>query len=397
MSSCYDISAARYDGEPETEGDFTDDFTKLACDIVLSLINSRFGGKRISDGIYITEYDLKVACTVQRVTEKKGHFSVELLFFVFHESFDVPLCEYVAGLGNTIDEAIGRAAMQFESVVLESIMSCFGSDGSRSVTSEFCGVSRSFRCSSYAPTLTTGEPSHQQIELFSLIEPYLSEYLGVKKAYWIKLIAMCADDEINCEVRINGAVMQGLSERICDYVSEWKDKKSFCTEKQFMMLLDSSGTRSEPPFDASAVMTVTETAIGLFGESLSAEEDAINKAFLDSVFSKYGPLSEIVFMMLPDVYTMMLFGIYCGDDIRLMIGDIESLIKKSQLSVFGYMQQAVERFLNSKRPSRDYSMNILRRSRLYHDIDNEIKNGAVPEEVYYTEIMLDYPENCELM
>lgn len=391
-----DYSAARYDGETSDDFDFSDEFSSLAYDTMINLLEGSEKVKRLDNGIYLENIKLTISCTLQRMGEHNGNYSAEMLFILDHSLFDEPLCEYTAGTGHSADEAMVNGADQFVSVVLLSVISAFGCTGDHLVRSEFAGKTRFFRRSCTSLTYSIGKSDHEQKDMFEIIEKVLPQYLGSKRAYWVKLFAYRCGDDKEYEARINGACMPELSNMLKPYVQTWNADGTFHCEKQFVLLLDTDTTRDTTYVPPEKVISLTEQAVKLFGDAFDTEEaeSAFNE--LKEHCSGCGSLSYEIRALVPEIYTCALLGIKQGDGIRLMIGESELRLKKTQLRNYGYIEQGVLRSLNAEQPSNDTAYNVMQLGSVMDAVKEAISNGAAYENIYLRELTLRVPRDYVL-
>lgn len=391
MSKLRSLSSARYDGEQVINGDTSDEFASVAYDTIINKLSDEFEPCRFNDRIELGKFGLIISCTLQRLEETKTTYSAEMLFFITHDLFDEPLCEYSQGMGPDASAAVASCTEQFITVVLYSVLTAFGCEGDHTVTAEYGGRDRTFRRSCTALTYSIGACDHEQVDLFSIIEKQLPEYLGAKKAYWLKLYAVCYNDEVSCEVRINGAVMPELSKRLYAYTELWQNRQRFHSEKQFILLLDEDRESTNTPVPPEKVISLACKSIELLGKVTSERTHDIAMKNIRELCMPHATLAHELRAMIPEIYTCRLLGLRQGDDLKLMLGDAEITLKKSQLRIFGYIEQGVGMYLNEKAPTNDLSMNILRMSSLFSAVNEAVQNGAEINDIFIKELKFRYP------
>lgn len=396
MSEQRSLISARYDGEAVINGDTSDEFASVAYDVIMERLSDELAPCRFNDRIDIQKYGMNISCTVQRLVENKESFSAEMLFFVTHELFDEPLCEYFHGLGANTSDAVRSCAVQFAVTTLYSIISALNAGENSSLTSEFCGRERTFRYSETSNTYSIGPCDHEQVELFSLIKKDLPAYLGSKKAYWLKLYAVCYDGQVNCEVRINGAVMNTLTKKLFAYTSLWKNRKSFHSEKQFILLIDPDDDNSRQHIQPEKVIKLTRQAVRILGAVTDEDSHASAMKQLRIICAPHKTLAHELRAMIPEIFTCLLLDIKQGDDLKLMLGDAEVVLKKTQLRIYGYIEQGIRSFLSDGEPPKELAMNILRISSLFVAVNNAVNDGAELSEIFVNEMKFKYPADYEI-
>lgn len=389
-------SAARYDGELYDHFDFSDEFASLAYDSIIHLLDGSEQVKRLDNGILFEPIGLSLSCSLQRMGESNGRFSAEMLFILDHELFDEPLCEYTAGVGKSAEEAVTVGADQFTSVVLMSIISAFGCKGDHIVSAEFAGKIRKFRrsCSSFVYSI--GKAEHEMKDLFEIIEDSLPDYLGSKKAYWVKLFAYRCGNDMECEARINGALMNDLSNLLKPYVESWDSSGVFHCEKQFVLLLDTDLSREKEPISPEKIIALSEQAVDLFGSAFTEDDTMYVFAKLKEICAGCGSLAQEIRALVPEIYTCAILGIKQGDSIRLMADDAEITLKKPQLREYGYIEQGVLRYLGSHQPKDEFSLNVMQLGSVLDAVNDAVANGAKLENIYLRELTLHVPSDFVL-
>ena len=391
------ISSARYDGEPDTKGDFTDEFAAVAYDAIARKLDNSFDIKVYDNGLMFEKYNMSLSCTIQRIGEKGGRYSAETLYMINHQIFDEPLCEYSFGIGSDSEEAIINGANSFADTVLRSVFSAFDSSGDSCLVSEFAGKTRVFTLSDEAPVQVIGEKYDEFPDLYSLVDAEIPNYLGSKKAYWLKLFVVAFDNMIHAEVRINGAVMYGLSEKLRDYAKNWKSIKTFHQEKQFLLMLDKNENNDRDYPSPELVISLTQKGIELLSEIRDEESSRHVLEKLKQLCGKWDRLAYEIRALAPELYTCKLFHLKQSDDIRLRFGNTPIMLKRSQLRNFGYIEQGVVQYLTEYEPDEEASLSLVNLSTAIEVMSNAIENGVALENIGLIELVVDVPDNYELL
>ena len=389
-------SSARYDGEPVTGGDFTDEFAAIVYEDIMHRIEGKLKARMYDDGIIFDDYQLTLSCTIQRIGDFQDHFAAEMLYIMTHRLFDEPLCEYCSGIGGTAEEAIINGAEQFTQAVLSSVISTLDRNNEASIVSDLAGMTRTFIYTDDAYIYAVGECDESGSDLFSHIVELIPGYLGTKKAYWIKLFVAWYDDRINAEVRINGAVMSGLSEALRIYASERKIDLSYHSEKQFVLLIDPETQDDEPYAPPELVIDITKSSIEALSEVID-EETETNAFFrIRRLCGKWERLYVDLLAFLPDLFTCYMLHINQGDDLRLRTGDAVILLKRSQLRYFGYIEQGIIQYLNEVQISDESAYNVMSLGKIIDAVSEIVENGTSIENIGISELSADLPEDYEL-
>ena len=73
--------AARYDGEPEIEGDYTDEFAVIAYDTIVRCAADHAEAEYADNGIVFEKLGLTLSCSIQRIGEANDNYSAEMLLY----------------------------------------------------------------------------------------------------------------------------------------------------------------------------------------------------------------------------------------------------------------------------------------------------------------------------
>lgn len=381
----------RYDGEPAGNQETPMEDLEIIYDEIIGKGNK---AKRTEAGIVYQSEGLELSCIIQRVTGgENGRYSAEMLFVMTHELFDEPLCEYTAGLGNSKEEALRTGAEQFCAVVLLPVLSAFGcTEGSR-VEAELDGKKLVFRrpCNNMIFSMGIKNPGAK--DLWEIVEKEIPKYLGTKNAYWVKLYACSYNGELNCEVRINGAVFPELTKKLDEYVLGWADRQSFHSEKEFLLLLRED-SKAQDGRSSEEVKAITVQAV----EALSAvadeatEETAIKKLYVLSGGDRNFMWELQTFI--PEIYTIFCLNLADSDGMLLnQSGKGTIAVKKSQIRNYGYIEQGVQRYMQEKRPGRDASLNVMCLSAVFSAVNQAVQKGSKVEDLRFPEMIYNVPED----
>lgn len=159
------ISTARYDGYPDTGGDFTDQFAVIAYHTVMRQVEGLTETEFFDEGMTLTRYGLRLSCSIKRVTESRSQYSALMMFLLSHELFDEPVCEFCAGHGGSAEEAIINGTGHYIVTVLTSVFSAFDHKGEKISCSDFDGRERVFYLSSEPVTYSTGDAPEQGYDM----------------------------------------------------------------------------------------------------------------------------------------------------------------------------------------------------------------------------------------
>ncbi len=379
--------SVRYDGE----GRINTESPKENLDIVYDEIVSKGNGaQRVEDGIWYGDAGLHVSCVIQRMSGHDDRYSSEMLFILNHDLFDEPLCEYVGGMGDCELSAMRSGAEQFTGVVLLPVLSSLGCTGENLVETDVDGETHVFHRACTETVYSMGSENPERRNLWEIIEKEIPEYLGTKNAYWIKVYACCIDGKPNCEVRINGAVFPELTKKIEEYVDTWSNR-DFHSEKGFFLLIKEEKGKNEP--DSELVMMMTEKFIENKLTIIDEESKERARAELYLMGNKDINLLWELENFTPEIYTFMALNLKCSDSIKICRqGKPDISVKKSKLRTYGYIEQAVCRYMLEKNPSREASLEVMLNSAVFNAVNNAVNAGSKVEDLYFPEMIYNAPD-----
>lgn len=347
--------APRYDGEPQLRTYTPPEHLDLIYDEILSKMPD---AERDGQGIVFPEQGLRLTAQVQRLNGANDRFSAEMLFVLHHAFFDEPLCEYVAGIGDTAEQAIQRGTEQFWAVVLLSVLAAFGCTGDHIVETELLGEKYRFRRTCTTNILSMGAENPVRRDMWELVENEIPKYLGRKKAYWVKLFACCINGEYNNEVRVNGAVFPELTEVLDAYVSTWENTEAFHSEKEFLLLL----REGELPDDGLRSAEIIDLTAAVCPMLAKIRDDASNEKIMRSIYALCGGDSSLAWNMrnfIPEVCASIITSLKMGDSCTINCGEKDSIeVMYSQIKSYGYIEQGVMKYLNESKPSQNEVLRI---------------------------------------
>ena len=391
------VPSARYDGRPDTRSELGDEFTQAAYDMIEMCIKDELRVSRYDNCIVIDEQGLTVSCTVQSIKVEDKYYSAELMFLISHKLFDEPVCEFTRYTGDSAEEAVTNCASLFVFTVFTSIVSAFDNEDGEHILSDFGGRERSFAVSEDRPVFNIGERGEEPADMFSYVKRYVHNYLGSKNAYWLELYVYSIEGRSHSEVRLNGALLSGLSDRLRGYIDAMKIEDDFYSERQFVMLLDRSSPDDRKYTAAETVISLTKCAVDLLLSVTDRESDRIAYDRLVRVSGKQIRLANEIRVLVPELFTCEYLHIKRGDDIKLRMGNGFVPFKRTQLRNLGYIEQGIIQYLAENRLSRKLAWNIIRLSSLDEVIKESIRNGMTLDEITLTELVLGVPDDYELL
>lgn len=356
---------------------------------VFGIIAEKFEGTRTADDkLYFDKYDLTIEFRTAGERVGLRNSSVQLLFILTHPLFEETLVESCAGIGEDAESAAKNSAENFCDSVLKYVLESLDGKNTAKLVSEIDGEKHEFSLPSEIGSYCTGD-SITDGDLWSIVKDDIPNYIGKKRAYWIKLFVGAAKGEISCEVRINGTVMTELTAKVREEISKKNtNSENYNTHKQFVLLIQDESTYEPCPYTADDVKKWTNKAIELLRKVKSQKSyEKTAKEIIET--SPDSSLGRELTMFVPEMMCGMVFGLRDGDGISAMNKNGKDRVdmKKSQLRSFGYIESAVYTYLMKNKPKKDDIMNIIAASSRFSALQKAIQDGAKPENIVFNEMI----------
>lgn len=363
---------------------------------IFNVILNRTSGGVINENVLeYPERRLSIRVHTEDTPVKGEKKMVQAFFKVNHPFFDVPMCEVVPGYGKSRDEALVSAAENFGATVLVPVMMAMDCTDTDEITAESDGRKHIFRMPCSIISSTIGENNPNKKSLWDIVKEEIPSYLGGKKAYWIKLYASVMGSENVCEVRINDTVYPDITDLLCEYAATWNINGGFHSEKEFVLLIQDDSTFENYPITPDKVMECTYSVLQMFKEHY--KEQDVDFIYTEAVkLCGDASIAYELFAFAPEIYASIVLNCRESDSISITAGDRTINLKKSQMRSYGYMEQAVRKYLYSSRPDRDESMKIMCRSSRCGAVRQALLNGAKFENLIIAPIMCNAPKEYVL-
>lgn len=353
--------------------------------VILNIVKEKCEGGAYRGGhLFYSEQDFTLNAKLLSVKEINNAISVQIAFSGEHKFFDEPMVDSVVGIGKTKESAVENASMTFATGVLPFILSSLECKGENFIETELFGKKHSFRKPSSYGVAKMGCENTNSKELFKLIEDDIADYLGTKKAYWIKMYVACSNNKVACEVRINNVRVLGLTKKLDEYAKDWSDTEKYHSEKEYVLLVQSDDTYEECPYSRDIAMRFTKRTI-------EAMSEITDKETHEQIYEKVRKLTDWhslnveLSAFVPEIYCECVMKIPQVDYVVAMMPDgTQVKIKKTQLRCYSYIANAIIKYLNQKKPSQAESFKIVRLSSTGEAINKAVKEGKNQNEVIVT-------------
>ncbi len=372
--------------------------TKYTEADVLGYISEKSEGCRIEgDSLVFPDYTLAVRTQIISCEKSGNAFSAQLIFFMDHPDFGQLLVESCVGVGDNGDEAVENAARNFIATVLIPVQSALKCEGEEFITSELMGEKHIFRVPCASGSLCMGSQFLEHGDLWEIMKDVIPQYLGGRKAYWVKLFAAMANGEIICEARVNGIVFHGLTDLLKQRLPLNGEKPAYGSYKAFVLLIQNDETYTPCPYTDQQVVELTGQAL----EKLKAvhDEESHNAALEEIINSAPNKsLGWELAGLVPELFCMMVIGLNENDGLIYFVDgeDKRGEIKTSQLSSYDAMARGVYSYLTEKKPSRDECINLMRSSGMFNAVQKALADGAKAEDLRCSEFMYTVGEDYKI-
>lgn len=359
---------------------------------LLEIVKEKCDGAQWQGDKHLVYKDVDLSLTV-KIGECGGagnRFSAQLLFVLEHPYFDDELVESSVGVGSSIDEAMKIAAESFCASVLTFIIAALKCTGEETITTTIDGNEHVFHIPCTRAIHHYGLKSDKPADLWNIVKNRIPQYLGTKKAYWIKLYSSYTGQNSACEVRINGIVYPDITDLLYKAAAVKDNSATFSSDKQFILLIQDDSTYKSCPFDIEQVRELTWEAI----EKMKTIHDKDTHKSVFEDIRESTPITSLgreLCAFIPEIYSQVIVNYRDSDGIMPVIDrNVKSTVyMKSQIRSYGYIQYAIYRYLEKYRPSSEENIKILTLSAKFGAVNKAVGDGAKLEDLRMS--ALGYP------
>ena len=86
---------------------------------------------------------------------------------------------------------------------------------------------------------------------------------------------------------------------------------------------------------------------------------------------------------LPEIYTQIVFNLKESDGLVAVMGENKYPLRKSQLRVYGYIEDAVHRYLHFEKPSKEQNVKVMCLSGKMSALNKLVKDGGIIEDTVF--------------
>lgn len=315
-----------------------------------------------------------------------------------HESFTDDIEEFLISTGPDRDKQLEGLAAQITGLVLEPVLHGLSR---RSGTSEEVMVMdephRFYVCESDTVCrFKSREEFQSQVpdkSLWLRFKDQILPFIGKKRNYWIKLYQSHFGDSVFCEVRINNRVVHELTEILEQDVRQYE--VTDWEQKETCFLIQDPETSIEYPYTARQVRRYSRQAIELFASEIGYDD-------IYSVLAEVtgdDSLSADLFHLIPEIFCFLCFPdadrIHKEFLLRREGEKKSSMVYATQLSAYGWCEEAIEKYLSEERPEREIIGKIINYSSTAKALSPIIQKGGSVKGLKHA-LLLPVPEDYVL-
>lgn len=332
------------------------------------------------DVIKFSNYDITVKAIVREPENIGRMFYTDMIFVVNHKFFDQPIEEIVPGVGIDRETALAAGAQIFVDSTLEAVFSAFDADDSAQIRTHIMGELHSFKRAASHETIFIGESEPNTIDMWQIVKEDIPYYMGTKKAYWLSLYTSSSNGKITAEAKLNNIVYQGLTQQLYKYAKGWKNKNGFHSERQFFLFIQDDATYMPCDVTREQVFELTFKGLELLKQvhDVKTRDMAVNTI---KMLAKDKNLAWEMCTFLPEIYAQKLFKLKEPDNIVAVMGGKQIPLTKAQLRVYGYIDEAVAKYMFHIKPSKEDSMRIAALSSKMQSITEVMEKGDKVEDM----------------
>ncbi len=333
---------------------------------------------------------LELSLEVHQTNSYPNGCCAQMLFVMWHPFFDEDMVESVAGVGETMAAALENGVESFCTGVLMFVLAALQCNGEKTITANLQGKEYVFREPCVIGTQHRGAKDEKTVDLWGLVKDKIPQYLGTKKAYWIKLFSACMGETI-CEARINGMVFPDLADVLYQAIADGKSTAKDCSDKTFVLLIQDDATYTPCPFTKREVSELAFKALDMMQEI--HDEESHKRIFSEiQALTPHPHLGGEACSFLPEIYSHIVLNYRASDSVlpvSLQCGEV----RKSQIRSFGYLEQAVLQYMRERKPGKDENLNILCLSAEFKAAHQAVVNGTKLEDLRFSPLGYVTPED----
>ncbi|HBB72142.1 MAG TPA: hypothetical protein DCZ71_05990 [Ruminococcus sp.] len=350
------------------------------------------------DSLYFPDHDLTMKVRTGEIQSQGNAFTVQLLFILTHPFFEEELVESCAGMGSSPYKALQMGTDSFEAGVLTFVLAALKCTGDNEIEAKVGDDTVRFRVPDVMAMLHIGPKNVQNTAFWELLRDEIAKYLGRQKAYWIKMYAGWTGKDLVTEVRINGVVYPDLTARLRELAGKPDDTENYASDKQFVLLIQKDETFVPAPYTKEQVKEQTYAAIEKMMEIEDQESyQRVMTEIIDSC--PWKSLGYELAAFIPEMYTGIVLNIGAGDGLNARkkeSGETVSM-KRSQVRSFSWIDSAVYRYIREKKPGREENLKVMGISSRFRAVHQAILNGSKMEDLVFSEMMYNVPEDYEII
>ena len=321
----------------------------------------------------------------------------QIVYQLHHGWLEEPIMESVAASGDSLEDAVHQAALNF----YENVLALFIEAIEHPENGQKIRISTQ---GSHDYTIYRGNingvgrrEGTLEGDFWDMLQENIISCIHNQKAYWVKIFASKNKNNVICEVRINNIEISSLSEMMVHYAENWVCKDPYHTEKQGILLVQDTDSYVKCEFGKEDILQLSEEAIALF------EECDHREAYLDIRRQLYKKcrdqsLTHEIFFLIPELYCQHAYPqAEYGEKLYLVRKNEKTIeIQQSQMYSFAYVKQCVEQHFQNHPPTEKQLENVLKYSANAKALHKAMEEGNALEELLIPGIAILIPSSYTL-
>lgn len=285
---------------------------------------------------------------------------IQIGFELDHKYLLEPISELISAFDKSLEDSIITGAKKYYDRVLKVFIVAIQSQSKIKIHSSLNErhVYDLFRSKiSYV-----GKKKSDFDDLLPLLKEELAQFVGNKRMYYIKVSIAYSNQELTCNVFIDGKLSHCLSSIVLDKIDVKKTRKDW-VEKQYFYLIQDVWSHDPYPFSIQQIQGYTQKAIRLLQKCFHKHDvetvyDIIERNCCDPSLT-----NEIV-GLIPELFCKYYYPNIPFDDRIILYKDNggKRTIYTSSMYTYNIIEACVNDYLKKNKLGKDKIVNVLRYS-----------------------------------
>ena len=343
-------------------------------------------------------FEVTVLDTKTVISENRTHnrYNVQLTVFIALPDAESLVCEKYVSIGENVRSAVEAASDKF-AAFLNTMFETYDGDDDATIINYYDGNEHIYKYSTGGVTTGVGDPSVQDFgDVFPLVIPELSGYLGAKKYYWLSF-NIILDDIPSVTCSINGDKIERLSDLLREGVSDKLLPGKYGNFQQQVLIIQSDHTyvRAKENYNKArnAMHKFVREVIPLMGNS-SAQLVSYDELFrkVQNITNDKNAAWELM-TFLPEIFVQQVFKVRSTELVRMKLGDKELDLTEFQLNALSVIKYEVEQYLEKNDPSEEFQQNIFSLSSRFKAAMDAFNSGVKEEDLAFGALSCTAPDD----